>query len=129
MNWWRRKPSRPTDSDPDLADIRRDLVWKFGEDIAYAIWLTGKDQTPARTPTWDTLVSSALMSVAVTRTRDLNVGARLSRGCAPGPCRPERRSGRTAAPISPAVQTILIPWMRTPPGWFGQVNTVHFGIG
>ncbi|GGL01802.1 hypothetical protein Sme01_46470 [Sphaerisporangium melleum] len=47
MNWWRRKPSRPTDSDPDLADIRRDLVWKFGEDIAYAIWLTGKDQTPA----------------------------------------------------------------------------------
>ncbi|MFV2175641.1 hypothetical protein ACFHW2_31620 [Actinomadura sp. LOL_016] len=42
MNWWRRKPSRPTDSDADLADIHRDLVWKFGEDIAYAIGLTGK---------------------------------------------------------------------------------------
>lgn len=55
MNWWRRKPSRPTDSDPDLAVIRRDLVWKFGEDIAYAIRLTGKDQTPVGTPTWDPL--------------------------------------------------------------------------
>ncbi|MEV5827982.1 hypothetical protein AB0L25_20685 [Spirillospora sp. NPDC052242] len=42
MDWWRRKPSRLTDSAPDLADIRRDLVWKFGEDIAHAIGLTGK---------------------------------------------------------------------------------------
>lgn len=42
MNWWRRKPSRPTDTVPDFADIRRDLVCKFGEDIAYAIRLTGK---------------------------------------------------------------------------------------
>lgn len=50
MNWWRRKPSRPADSDPHLARISQDLVDRFGEKIAYAIRLTGKDQTPAGHP-------------------------------------------------------------------------------
>jgi hypothetical protein len=45
------------DTDPELAQIRQELVWKFGEDIAYAIRLTAKDETPVGHPTWDPLPS------------------------------------------------------------------------
>ncbi|GAA3935877.1 hypothetical protein GCM10023085_16670 [Actinomadura viridis] len=55
MKWWRRKPARPVDTDPELARIRQELVWKFGEEIAYAIRLTAKDATPVGHPTWDPL--------------------------------------------------------------------------
>lgn len=54
MKWWRGKPARPADTGSDLARIRREPVWKFGEEIAYAIRLTGKDEPlvggPAREP-------------------------------------------------------------------------------
>lgn len=52
MKWWRRKPARPADTDPELARIRQELVWKFGEEIAYAIRLTAKDATLIWRPTW-----------------------------------------------------------------------------
>ncbi|MEU7458518.1 hypothetical protein [Streptosporangium roseum] len=55
MKWWRRKPARPVDTDPELARIRRELIRKFGEEIAYAIRLTGRDEPLVGRPTWEPL--------------------------------------------------------------------------
>lgn len=50
-----RKPARPWTPAPELADIRREFLREFGEEIAYAIRPTAKDVTPAGHPTWDPL--------------------------------------------------------------------------